>query len=51
MTSQAQNGATAQQSVMTTAQTAQQSVSGVNLDQALEAIATHFETEAREIAK
>jgi len=33
LTSQAQNGATAQQSVMTTAQTAQQSVSGVNLDQ------------------
>jgi flagellar hook-associated protein 1 FlgK len=33
LTSQAQNGATAQQSVMNTAQTAQQSVSGVNLDQ------------------
>jgi len=33
LTSQAQNGATAQQSVMTTAQTAQQSVSGVNLDE------------------
>ena len=33
LTSQAQNGATAQQSVMNTAQTAQQSVSGVNLDE------------------
>jgi flagellar hook-associated protein 1 len=33
LTSQAQNGATAQQSVLSTAQTAQQSVSGVNLDQ------------------
>ena len=32
-TSQAQNGATAQQSAMQSAQTAQQSVSGVNLDQ------------------
>lgn len=32
-TSQAQNGATAQQSAMNSAQTAQQSVSGVNLDQ------------------
>ncbi len=32
-TSQAQNGATAQQSVMQSAQSAQQSVSGVNLDQ------------------
>jgi flagellar hook-associated protein 1 FlgK len=32
-TSQAQNGATAQQSVMQSAQTAQQAVSGVNLDQ------------------
>jgi flagellar hook-associated protein 1 len=32
-TSQAQNGAAAQQSVMQTAQSAQQSVSGVNLDQ------------------
>jgi flagellar hook-associated protein 1 FlgK len=32
-TSQAQNGATAQQSVMSGAQSAQQSVSGVNLDQ------------------
>jgi flagellar hook-associated protein 1 len=32
-TSQAQNGATAQQSVMQSAQNAQQSVSGVNLDQ------------------
>ena len=32
-TSQAQNGATAQQSVMNSAQSAQQSVSGVNLDQ------------------
>lgn len=32
-TSQAQNGATAQQSVMSSAQSAQQSVSGVNLDQ------------------
>jgi len=32
-TSQAQNGATAQQSAMTSAQAAQQSVSGVNLDQ------------------
>jgi flagellar hook-associated protein 1 FlgK len=32
-TSQAQNGATAQQSLMTSAQTAQQSVSGVNLDE------------------
>jgi flagellar hook-associated protein 1 FlgK len=32
-TSQAQNGATAQQSAMSSAQTAQQSVSGVNLDQ------------------
>lgn len=33
LTSQAQNGATAQQSVMQSAQSAQQSVSGVNLDQ------------------
>ncbi len=32
-TSQAQNGATAQQTVLSNAQTAQQSVSGVNLDQ------------------
>jgi flagellar hook-associated protein 1 FlgK len=32
-TSQAQNGATAQQSAMTSAQAAQQSVSGVNLDE------------------
>ena len=32
-TSQAQNGATAQQSAMNSAQSAQQSVSGVNLDQ------------------
>ncbi len=32
-TSQAQNGATAQQSVLNSAQSAQQSVSGVNLDQ------------------
>jgi flagellar hook-associated protein 1 len=32
-TSQAQNGATAQQSALNSAQTAQQSVSGVNLDQ------------------
>jgi flagellar hook-associated protein 1 FlgK len=32
-TSQAQNGATAQQSVLTSAQNAQQSVSGVNLDE------------------
>ncbi len=32
-TSQAQNGATAQQSAMNSAQTAQQSVQGVNLDQ------------------
>jgi flagellar hook-associated protein 1 FlgK len=32
-TGQAQNGATAQQSAMQSAQTAQQSVSGVNLDQ------------------
>jgi flagellar hook-associated protein 1 FlgK len=32
-TGQAQNGATAQQSVMTSAQNAQSSVSGVNLDQ------------------
>ena len=32
-TSQAQNGATAQQSVLKSAQSAQQSVSGVNLDQ------------------
>lgn len=33
LTSQAQNGATAQQSVLTSAQAAQQSVSGVNLDE------------------
>jgi flagellar hook-associated protein 1 FlgK len=33
LTSQVQNGATAQQSVMQSAQSAQQSVSGVNLDQ------------------
>ena len=32
-TSQAQNGTTAQQAALTSAQTAQQSVQGVNLDQ------------------